>query len=841
MFFVLYSKNIYYGSEKTILASDGFHQYAIFAQNLRNILHGTDSLFYTFTSGLGLNFYALISYYLGSFLSPFVYFFDLKSLPDAIYIFTLIKFGLIGLSTYFALHKIYPSVKRFFLLTLSFSFALMSFLTSQLEINNWLDVFILVPLIILGLHQLVNKQKVITYYITLTLLFIQNYYFGYMLAIFLILYTFVLLVNIGTWKRRVKTFSRFVFISLLSALTSAVMLLPTYLDLSTHGEQLTKITKLITPYSWYLDLPSKLLIGTYDTTQFNAIPMLYVGLFPFLLATLYFTNKSIKFTEKIAYLLLILFLISSYYLQPLDLFWQGMHAPNMFLHRYFWTFPLLITLLAGKSCENFKNVSLKNIMISFAALALLLASPFLFSNHYEFLTKGLFFLSIAFLTAYTILFISIKQSEIPLLFAIIFTLLFTVLETSVNTFYQISGIESEWVFPTRSGYNKNLEDIKLLVDKTKKKNNQFYRMERIQSQTGNDSMKYNYNGISQFSSIRNRSSSKVLDRLGFKSDGTNLNLRYQNNTLIMDSLMAVNYNLSDNTINKYGFTEVDKSGNVHLFKNKNSTSLAILSQKPFVSSQFTVNTLDNQTKLLNNLSNQNLIYFTEQSSQLISEAKLLNNKVSNTIKPGENVNTIEYSLSVLPHQQVYVSVPNISFSKDQDKKVLIAIDGNTKEYTIDNSFSFFDLGYFQEGRTLKVDFIFPHNQMISFEQPHFYGLDTDNYQKAMDVINSETVTVHQEKNKLTIDFDAKKDSSLLITLPFDKGWSAELNGKKVKINKAQKGFMKVDVAAGKGQLKLLFIPYGFKTGLTLSVIGIIVFSSYVILSKIKTLKKKQLD
>jgi len=191
MFFVLYSKNIYYGSEKTILASDGFHQYAIFAQNLRNILHGTDSLFYTFTSGLGLNFYALISYYLGSFLSPFVYFFDLKSLPDAIYIFTLIKFGLIGLSTYFALHKIYPSVKRFFLLTLSFSFALMSFLTSQLEINNWLDVFILVPLIILGLHQLVNKQKVITYYITLTLLFIQNYYFGYMLAYFLFFTLFV--------------------------------------------------------------------------------------------------------------------------------------------------------------------------------------------------------------------------------------------------------------------------------------------------------------------------------------------------------------------------------------------------------------------------------------------------------------------------------------------------------------------------------------------------------------------------------------------------------------------------------------------------------------------------
>ena len=80
LFIVLLAKGISWGSSRTILASDGFHQYVIFAQNLRNILHGSDSIFYTFTSGLGLNFYALMSYYLGSFLSPLVYFFSLQSM-----------------------------------------------------------------------------------------------------------------------------------------------------------------------------------------------------------------------------------------------------------------------------------------------------------------------------------------------------------------------------------------------------------------------------------------------------------------------------------------------------------------------------------------------------------------------------------------------------------------------------------------------------------------------------------------------------------------------------------------------------------------------------------------
>ena len=87
--------------------------------------------------------------------------------------------------------------------------------------------------------------------------------------------------------------------------------------------------------------------------------------------------------------------------------------------------------------------------------------------------------------------------------------------------------------------------ISKLVSDTKQTNKNFYRMERLEAQTGNDSMKFNYNGISQFSSIRNTASSSTLDRLGFKSEGTNLNLRYQNNTLIADSLFGIKYNLSN--------------------------------------------------------------------------------------------------------------------------------------------------------------------------------------------------------------------------------------------------------------------------------------------------------
>ncbi len=151
MFLVLFSKNIYWGSSTTILASDGFHQYVIFDALFRNILHGTDSLFYSFKAGLGFNIFALTSYYLGSFLTPFTYFFNVKNMADAFYLFTLIKFGLIGLFAFYSLGQIYTKISKPLVLMLSTSYALMSFTSSQLELNNWLDVFILLPLIMLGL------------------------------------------------------------------------------------------------------------------------------------------------------------------------------------------------------------------------------------------------------------------------------------------------------------------------------------------------------------------------------------------------------------------------------------------------------------------------------------------------------------------------------------------------------------------------------------------------------------------------------------------------------------------------------------------------------------------
>ena len=814
---VYLSQGIYWNSDTSPLLGDGFHQYVIFDVALRNILHENGSLFYTFTSGLGLNFYALSSYYLGSFLSPLVYFFNLTNMPDAVYLTTLLKFGLIGLSTYFSLNKLFKSIPKPLKLALSTSYALMSFTVSQLEIKTWLDVFILIPLIITGLQLLITEKKFLLYFTSLSILFIQNYYFGYMTVLFLI---FWYLCQISwNFKTRKSSVLDFIVISFLAGMASLILTLPTLFDLQTHGEKLTEVTKFQTESSWYLDLFAKQFIGSFDTTKYGAIPMIFVGLLPFILTILFFTLKSIKFHVKLIYAIFFTFLIASFYIEALDLFWQGMHTPNMFLHRYAWIFSTLLIYTAAEVLNRLREIKIWNFLVSLFLLVTGFLATIYLKSHYSFLTDLNILLTLEFLVVYSLLLLAFIKKFISVnLFAILISL-FIMIEVSLNALSQIDGIAKEWGFASRSAYSR---DIPAMESFSTYIGNSFTRTEKLQTQTGNDSMKFNYNGISQFSSVRNRSASSTLDKLGFKSSGTNLNLRYVNNSILADSLFGIQYNISENPIDKYGFQVVYQKDNLALYENQFSLPIAFASQFVYNDVKFNEHTLDNQASFLNQLANVDFDYFspiphdkTENTDDLISVTSSSNEDAA-----------IQYQIEVPENSQVYLSFTNLHFSNDKQKKVDILVNGEKKTFTTDNVFSFFNLGYTKEKKTFNINVSFPGNSQVSFESPTFYRLDTKTFTEAIQKIKEQPVTVSTSKNKVFATYDVKQDTSIFFTIPYDKGWSAYQDGKKIKINQAQTGFMKVDVPKGKGTITLSFIPNGFVVGAICSFTSLLLFGIY---------------
>ncbi|MEZ7639674.1 MULTISPECIES: YfhO family protein [Streptococcus] len=814
---VYLSQGIYWNSDTSPLLGDGFHQYVIFDIALRNILHGNGSLFYTFTSGLGLNFYALSSYYLGSFLSPLVYFFDITNMPDAVYLTTLLKFGLIGLSTYFSLNKLFQSIPKPLKLALSTSYALMSFTVSQLEIKTWLDVFILIPLIITGLQLLITEKKFLLYFTSLSILFIQNYYFGYMTALFLI---FWYLCQISwDFKTRKSSFLDFIITSVLAGMASLILTLPTLFDLQTHGEKLTEVTKFQTESSWYLDLFAKQFIGSFDTTKYGAIPMIFVGLLPFILTILFFTLKSIKFHVKLIYAIFFTFLIASFYIEVLDLFWQGMHTPNMFLHRYAWIFSTLLIYTAAEVLNRLKEIKIWNFLVSLFLIVTGFLATIYLKSHYSFLTDLNILLTLEFLVVYSLLLLAVIKKFISVnLFAILISL-FIMVEMSLNASSQMDGIAKEWSFASRSSYNR---DIPAMESFSTDIGNQFTRTEKLQTQTGNDSMKFNYNGISQFSSVRNRSASSTLDKLGFKSSGTNLNLRYANNSILADSLFGIQYNISDSPIDKYGFKDIYQKDNLTLYENQYSLPIAFASQSVYNDVNFNEHTLDNQASFLNQLANVNFDYFSPIPYE---KTENTDNLISVTSSSNEDAAT-QYQIEVPENSQVYLSFTNLHFSNDKQKKVDILVNGEKKTFTTDNAFSFFNLGYTKEKKTFNIHVSFPENSQVSFESPTFYRLDTQTLTEAIQKIKEQPVTVSTSKNKVFATYDVQQDTSIFFTIPYDKGWSAYQDGKKIEIKQAQTGFMKVDVPKGKGTITLSFIPNGFITGAICSFTSLLLFGIY---------------
>ncbi|MCB5035754.1 YfhO family protein, partial [Streptococcus mutans] len=125
---------------------------------------------------------------------------------------------------------------------------------------------------------------------------------------------------------------------------------------------------------------------------------------------------------------------------------------------------------------------------------------------------------------------------------------------------------------------------------------------------------------------------------------------------------------------------------------------------------------------------------------------------------------------------------------------------------------------------------------VSYDLPHIYALDLTAYQKSIKQLKSQTVKTTTKKNKIFTTYVAKKRTSLIYTLPYDKGWFAKQNGKAIKISKAQNGLMKIDVSKGSGKIIMTFVPQGLYQGILLTCLGIFLFVFYQLYYKKFNLK-----
>lgn len=823
MIVAYYSIGIYPGSERSILATDSFAQYANFHASFKNVLQGKQSIFYTWSGSLGLNYWALAAYYLNGLFTPLVGLFDNATMPDTIYYLTLLKFGASGLSFWFFAQHTFK-LDRWLTVGLSISYALMSYAVGYSVVIMWLDTFVYLPLIVWGIHRLFEQKKPVLLFSSYLLLFISNFYMGFMVGVFTFLYAIIR--TLCNWSEYKGQFLSYLGTSLLAGGASMITVLPAVIDLRTNGESLSPMYTFLTPDTGPWDFIAKNMVGVYDTSKYESMPFIYIGLIPLVFCVYYFLSKEVAWKEKIGYGSLFLLLIASVYVYPLNLFWHGLHVPNMFLFRFSFLVSFLVILLAGYGLERFKKEDsdrLVNGVLGIIGIFLLFV---FFSNkkRYDVITMESLILTIGLLLIYlSIWLLWVSKYKVKKWIPVVLLILM-IGEAGYNARSMVVGILSDWGYPSRILYTKNYEETKQLIEQTNQKEESFFRLENLDVESLNTSFNFGSHGVSMFSSIRNRHSSQYLNALGFRSLGTNLTIEYVNNTLLADTLVGMKYNLAKDDLMKFGYKKVSSAGEYTLYENEYALPLGILTDDKI----YEPTAVQNQTELFNHLSGMEGELFSfgeaaliETENAIVTEGKTLTIAEEEPALPKQ----VTWLVTVPAKSQGYLSLVAKDMAEAVSVNVDLRVDGVSRKTGLINTGQYYNLGYYDEPTTVEVTAAFSEGkQKVELYRPDAVFLNTERFKTAAEKMQEKGIEIQTQGRTANASVSLNKEQVLLTTIPYDRGWKVLIDGEPAEITTFKDAFLSVKLPAGKHDIEFIFLPQGFVLGASLFGSCILIFS-----------------
>ncbi len=331
-------------TEYSILINDLSSQYSSFLLYYRNHLV-ENGIFYSFSKGLGGNFFGIFSYYLTSPLNLVVFLFPSHKLELAVLAIIMLRFGLSSVTFSWFIQKTTGTANKHFATAFGIVYALSSYMVVLCYHLLWGDVYFMLPVIIGFLLDIFKGKSPRNFIVAFSLMIISNYYMAYMVGIFCaVLFVHQCIVTADA-EKCIKIFLSLAKAALLSVALTAWLLVPTIFALL-QGK--FTIPDDRTFAFGLTDMVNKLFIGSYDNVGMVSAPYIYCGAAALVLFCINFFVKNKGAREKIADLLVIAILFLSFWFVPLNKVWHMFAAPNAFPYRF--TFAAVFFIL-WKACE----------------------------------------------------------------------------------------------------------------------------------------------------------------------------------------------------------------------------------------------------------------------------------------------------------------------------------------------------------------------------------------------------------------------------------------------------------------------------------------------------------
>lgn len=127
-----------------------------------------------------------------------------------------------------------------------------------------------------------------------------------------------------------------------------------------------------------------------------------------------------------------------------------------------------------------------------------------------------------------------------------------------------------------------------------------------------------------------------------------------------------------------------------------------------------------------------------------------------------------------------------------------------------------NLGYSEVERS-ECTITFPKKGVYKLEDIKVYSQQMENYANHVNALRAEPLeNITFETNKIKGTVDLSREKILCMSIPYSKGWTASVDGKKTEILRGNYMFMAIPLSAGHHQIELSYCTPGLKIGVVVS-------------------------
>lgn len=854
--------------DRSILILDMNAQYVYFFEQLRDILTSSDeSLLYSFERALGGEFLGIYAYYLASPLSLIVVLFPKGMITEAIKVIMLLKCGLSGLSFAYYLDKTRKKNAVGFTI-FSTMYALCAYAVSFQSNIMWMDALIWLPLITLGIERVIKTGHFKLYVIALAIGIWSNYYIGYMLCIYVVLYFFCYLfahknseINLLDEKlHRLKSLGRIFIYSIIAVMISAFVIIGGVYSLS-FGKASHQDVELTFKLNYdFLDLVTKLFAGSYDTVRPDGLPNIYSGILMLIMLPAYFFSKHVKAREKVLYSLLCLVFVVSFSINALNLAWHGFQPPVWLSFRYSFLFSFVALIMAYRGFEHFKELKGRTLFgIGAGLIGVLVLVQKLCTIPRYIRDKDkveqvmpdfqIIWLSIGLIILYLIVLYFSKKPKLPITMSALLVVLVTMEMFSsslINWTEQINDVG--WA--SRSNYTSFVSRVSVAMDHINdiEKDTAFYRTEKTVIRKNNDAYSFDMNGISEFTSTFNKDVISFLKKTGFVSRSQAS--KYVSGNEVIDSLLGIKYVIGDGP-NKSNYIEVPVSNlyeqtylekeNLYIYKNPYALPLAYGVSANIKNTYLSYEDVYSAFEYTEILVGSMMGLDEGEAYKLFNSAPYhisYNNNCSIS-SSGDQIRFIRsnsgtsssVTFTVTPQSEgsVYAYLPSPYYTK----ATLYVNDEFASQLFNSDYQRIVNLGNFKAGESIRVRLDFDSSLIVvEADYPLFVQVDNQALETFTSELNSNGINITEFKDtKIKGTLNATSDMTVFTSIPYDKGWCVYVDGQRIETFEVTETFLAFDISAGEHTIEMKYMPKEYVLGIILSCLGIVLFILLILAHK----------